>query len=69
MASGILDCFRRGIARAKRSDPSPLLSTGVATSRVLGPVLGSLVQKREGDTLKMKPSRASAMIKGLENLP
>lgn len=57
VASGILDCFRRGIARAKRSDPSPLLSTGVATSRVLGPVLGSLVQKREGDTLKMKPSK------------
>ncbi|KAK4816683.1 hypothetical protein QYF61_019919 [Mycteria americana] len=67
-----LGCIRRkedNRQQVKRGDPSPLLSTDVATSRVLGSVLGSPVQERDGTTGDLVQQRTTKMIKGLKHLP
>jgi len=49
-------------------DPSPLFSTGKATSEVLGPVLGSPVQERHGRTAE-SPEKGHTDDKGAEASP
>ena len=46
--NGILGCIEESVQQVKGGDPPPLLCPGQATSGILSPVLGSLLQERQG---------------------
>lgn len=65
-ASEILSCIKKSKASRSRSDPPPLFFPGEATSRVLGAVLGSPVQR---ELLERVLQRVTKMMRGPEHLP
>jgi len=54
-ANGILECLKRMWLAVKGGDPPPLLCSGQAIFRILYPVLGFPVEKRQG-SLRRSPA-------------